>query len=72
MKILTNFIIFTLKCYQKLISPFFISSCRFTPSCSEYTIGAFRKYNFFKAIKLSLLRIMKCHPWHRGGHDPLL
>ena len=64
-------IIFFVNIYQKLISPFFISSCRFTPTCSEYTIGALKKYKFFNALFLILKRIMKCHPWNKGGHDPL-
>ncbi|MFZ9097489.1 MAG: membrane protein insertion efficiency factor YidD [Methylophilaceae bacterium] len=64
-------VIFFVKFYQKLISPFFISSCRFTPTCSEYTIMAFRKYHFLKALIISVKRILSCHPWHPGGHDPL-
>jgi putative membrane protein insertion efficiency factor len=68
---LNKFFIFLVKIYQKLISPFFISSCRFTPTCSEYTIDALKKYNIFYALFLAMKRIFKCHPWNRGGHDPL-
>lgn len=68
---LNKFFILLVKIYQKLISPFFISSCRFTPTCSEYTIDALKKYNIFYALFLVLKRIFKCHPWNRGGHDPL-
>lgn len=68
---LNKFFIILVKVYQKLISPFFISSCRFTPTCSEYTIDALKKYNFFYALFLAMKRIFKCHPWNRGGHDPL-
>ena len=68
---LNNLIITFVKFYQKAISPFFISSCRFTPSCSEYTIEALQKYNFFKALFLVIKRILKCHPWNKGGPDPL-
>ena len=68
---LNNLFILVVKIYQKAISPFFISSCRFTPSCSEYTIEALKKYNVFKALFLAAKRILKCHPWNRGGPDPL-
>ena len=70
-RMLNNLFIFVVKVYQRAISPFFISSCRFTPSCSEYTIEALKKYNIFKALFLAAKRILKCHPWNRGGPDPL-
>jgi len=57
--------------YQKFISPLFIPSCRFYPSCSEYSKQAFRKYNFFKALLLSIYRVLRCNPWNKGGYDPL-
>jgi hypothetical protein len=41
------------------------------PSCSEYTIEALKKYDFFKAMFLAVKRILKCHPWNKGGPDPL-
>lgn len=64
--------IFFIKFYQKTISPFFgQGKCRFTPTCSEYTIQAFQKYNFFKALRLSIWRILRCNPFGKGGYDPL-
>lgn len=54
-----------------MISPYFPSSCRFTPTCSTYSMQAFKKYGFFKALFLSIKRILKCHPFHPGGKDPL-
>ncbi|MBW1721421.1 MAG: membrane protein insertion efficiency factor YidD [Deltaproteobacteria bacterium] len=57
--------------YQKWISPFFLPSCRFYPSCSTYARQAFEKYGLFKGFGLSLLRLLKCHPFHPGGYDPL-
>ncbi|MFO7895687.1 MAG: membrane protein insertion efficiency factor YidD [Candidatus Cloacimonadales bacterium] len=72
MKIFNNIMLFLIKGYRRFISPMFPSTCRFTPTCSAYSLQAFQKYNFFKALKLSLLRILKCHPWHPGGDDPLL
>ena len=46
-------------------------ACRFYPSCSSYSAEAFRRLGFFKAVRLSLGRILKCHPFHGGGLDPL-
>lgn len=65
--------IFTLliKSYRKFISPLFPPVCRFTPTCSEYALQAFEKYNAFKALYLSAFRIMRCNPFFKGGHDPL-
>jgi uncharacterized protein len=57
--------------YQKHISSLFTPSCRFYPSCSEYSKDAFKKYNIFKALFLSIYRIIRCNPWNRGGYDPL-
>lgn len=57
--------------YQLVISPLFPPTCRYTPTCSQYGIEAFRKYSFFKAIKLTSKRISRCHPWGGSGYDPL-
>ncbi|PKN74843.1 MAG: membrane protein insertion efficiency factor YidD [Candidatus Cloacimonetes bacterium HGW-Cloacimonetes-2] len=57
--------------YQRIISPALPPSCRFTPSCSAYALQAFRKYNFIKAIRLSVWRILRCNPFCKGGYDPL-
>jgi uncharacterized protein len=64
-------IVILINLYQKYISPLFIQSCRFYPSCSEYSKQAFEKYNFFKALFLSIYRIIRCNPWNKGGYDPL-
>lgn len=71
MKFLNKIILLLIKFYRKVISPYTPPTCRFTPTCSEYSYQAFQKYNFFKALKLSILRVLKCHPFHPGGHDPL-
>ncbi|MDY0171909.1 MAG: membrane protein insertion efficiency factor YidD [Candidatus Cloacimonadaceae bacterium] len=57
--------------YQKVISPVLPQSCRFTPSCSTYAYQAFQRYNFPRALRLSVWRIMRCNPFCRGGYDPL-
>lgn len=60
-----------IRIYQYTISPFLGASCRFYPSCSEYGAEALKKFGLFKGIFLIVRRIGKCHPWHRGGYDPL-
>ncbi|HIS28541.1 MAG TPA: membrane protein insertion efficiency factor YidD [Candidatus Avamphibacillus intestinigallinarum] len=61
--------IFLIKFYQKAISPFTPSSCRFYPTCSAYSLTAFERFGFFKGLFLSIKRISKCHPFHKGGID---
>jgi putative membrane protein insertion efficiency factor len=70
-KLINSPFIFLIRLYQLSVSPLLPKNCRFTPSCSEYTIQAFKKYVFYKALYLALKRIIKCHPYHPGGHDPL-
>jgi putative membrane protein insertion efficiency factor len=60
-----------IRIYQGMISPFLPNACRYNPTCSEYARQAFQKYSFFKALKLSINRISKCHPWGGFGEDPL-
>lgn len=57
--------------YRKYISPLKPPCCRFTPTCSQYAYEAFSKYGFLKGLYLSVRRILKCHPFHKGGYDPL-
>jgi uncharacterized protein len=63
--------ILLIKFYQRYITHMLPPSCRFEPSCSHYALQAFHKYPFFKALYLSIRRILKCHPFHKGGIDPL-
>jgi putative membrane protein insertion efficiency factor len=60
-----------IKLYQWLVSPLIGPKCRFTPTCSQYTIEALKKYGFFKGGWLSIKRISKCHPWGGHGYDPV-
>ncbi|MCB1181401.1 MAG: membrane protein insertion efficiency factor YidD [Chlamydiia bacterium] len=55
--------------YRLCISPLLGDCCRFYPTCSEYALEAFSKKRFLEACWLTFKRIMKCGPWHRGGHD---
>jgi uncharacterized protein len=57
--------------YQLVISPLFGSVCRFYPSCSQYAIGALLRYGLIKGLWLAIKRLLRCHPWHAGGYDPV-
>jgi putative membrane protein insertion efficiency factor len=63
-------IIGAVRLYQKLIRPLLGPRCRFYPSCSEYFIGAVRKYGVLSGSARGVWRIMRCHPFHPGGYDP--
>ena len=64
-------LVLVIKFYQKAISPWTIKSCRFYPTCSEYTIQAVLKYGSIKGSWLGLKRIVKCNPFNSGGYDPV-
>jgi putative membrane protein insertion efficiency factor len=58
------------RCYQWLISPWLGPRCRYQPTCSEYFIGAVRKYGAVRGAWRGFLRICRCHPGRPGGYDP--
>lgn len=60
-----------IKFYQLFISPILGLNCRFTPTCSNYSIESLKKHGLFVGMYLSLTRISKCHPWGGSGHDPV-
>ena len=57
--------------YQRGISPMLGAHCRFTPTCSQYTYEAIQIHGFLKGVFLGAKRILKCHPFHPGGYDPV-
>ena len=61
----------TIRFYQYMISPMFGAACRFHPSCSEYAYQALARHGIIKGTRLALGRILKCHPFHPGGVDPV-
>ena len=71
MNIFTIILIKLIQGYQYFISPMFGNSCRYFPSCSDYSIEALKTYGFLKGGYLSAKRILSCHPFSRGGIDPL-
>ena len=61
----------SIRFYQKWIAPMMAPACRFHPSCSEYSWQALDRYPLIRAGGLILWRLLRCHPFHAGGHDPL-
>ena len=57
--------------YKYIISPLLGNNCRFLPTCSEYTKDSIVKFGLVKGCWLGLKRILQCHPWGKGGHDPI-
>ncbi|MDG1653482.1 MAG: membrane protein insertion efficiency factor YidD [Flavobacteriaceae bacterium] len=70
-KILIFPLLLLIKFYQVLISPLLPPSCRYQPTCSQYSKEALLKYGLFKGGWLAIKRISKCHPWGGSGHDPI-
>lgn len=64
-----SFFIGIIRFYQRWISPMTPPSCRFYPTCSHYGIEAFRQHGAIKGLWLTVIRILKCHPFHPGGVD---
>ncbi|MBJ6726180.1 membrane protein insertion efficiency factor YidD [Geomesophilobacter sediminis] len=57
--------------YQRYVSPLKAASCRFYPSCSQYSLQSLEKYGPLKGTWLTVVRLLKCHPFHPGGYDPV-
>jgi putative membrane protein insertion efficiency factor len=71
-KILAKIFVSIIRLYQICVSPFFFAPCcRFYPSCSEYAIGAIQLHGPGKGSFLGIKRILRCHPFHTGGYDPV-
>ena len=60
-----------LQAYRKFLSPMLPPSCRYEPSCSLYTVQAIEKYGVLKGLFMGTLRVLRCHPFARGGFDPV-
>lgn len=66
-----RWLLFAVHGYRKGLSPLLPASCRFTPSCSAYAEDALRTWPLPRALQLAAWRVLRCHPWSRGGHDPV-
>ena len=60
-----------LEVYKSVVSPWLPPACRFVPTCSEYAAGAIEKYGLICGATRAMGRLLRCHPLHRGGFDPL-
>ncbi|MBC6400436.1 MAG: membrane protein insertion efficiency factor YidD [Ekhidna sp.] len=70
MRIVRKILITPIQLYQYAISPLFPNSCRFMPTCSQYTKEAILRYGI-KGVWMGIKRISKCHPWGKSGYDPV-
>lgn len=66
-----NLLILLVKGYRLLLSPWLGSSCRFEPTCSQYALQALQKHGAGAGSWLAARRLLRCHPWCAGGHDPV-
>ena len=60
-----------IRAYQYLLSPWWGSQCRFTPTCSHYAVEALQRHGALAGSWLAARRILRCHPWSAGGYDPV-
>jgi len=64
-------VIALLRLYKRYLSPILPSACRFHPTCSEYMLEAVAKYGVIRGFSMGCLRLLRCHPFHAGGFDPV-
>lgn len=64
-------LILLLRVYQRLLSPLLGNHCRFYPSCSQYAVEAIERHGPWRGSLLAVRRLLRCHPWHPGGIDPV-
>jgi uncharacterized protein len=64
-------VVLVLRGYKSFVSPFLPPSCRFTPTCSQYAIEAVQKRGVVRGLCLAFRRLLRCHPFARGGYDPV-
>lgn len=70
-RLIVAILILPVRFYQLAISPMLPPSCRYVPTCSQYTIEALRKHGPVKGLWLAVKRILRCHPWGSSGYDPV-
>jgi putative membrane protein insertion efficiency factor len=70
-KLLSHILVGIIKFYQSAISPYLMPGCRYTPTCSHYSMEAIRRHGPFKGTYYAIRRIKSCHPWGGSGYDPV-
>lgn len=68
---MARILLWLIRGYQIALSPFFGQQCRFHPTCSKYAFLSIEKHGALRGSYLAVRRLLKCHPWHEGGHDPI-
>lgn len=68
---MTSILLVLIRGYQRFVSPYLPPSCRFYPSCSAYAVDAITRHGPWKGAVLTLRRLLRCHPFHAGGYDPV-
>ncbi len=68
---MTRLLLAMLAAYRRLVSPLLMPHCRFEPSCSAYAVAAIEGHGAVRGTWLALRRLLRCHPLHRGGYDPV-
>jgi hypothetical protein len=69
--VVKKILILLIRFYQLAISPLIPPSCRFTPTCSQYAIDAIERHGPIRGLYLAVHRLLRCHPFHKGGYDPV-
>jgi uncharacterized protein len=71
MALIKNLLLLLIRGYRSWISPLFLPTCRFQPTCSAFALEAVERFGVIRGSWLALGRILRCHPWHPGGYDPV-
>lgn len=71
MSVLCKTVAGAIRGYRRWVGPAFPPSCRFFPTCSEYALEALERYGFLQGVGLTIWRLLRCHPYHPGGFDPV-
>ncbi len=69
--LITGILILLVDLYRYALSPLMSGGCRYEPSCSQYAQNALRKYGAWKGSMMAMKRLLRCHPWHGAGYDPV-
>jgi putative membrane protein insertion efficiency factor len=68
---ITSLLLLPIRLYQRFVSPALAPHCRFAPSCSHYAVEALQTHGPLRGTWLTVRRVLRCHPWNAGGHDPV-
>lgn len=66
---IANILILLIKLYKIVLSPYLGRNCKFMPTCSEYAVEAIKQFGPFKGSRMAISRILRCHPFSKGGYD---